>query len=108
MISYNMLRKVNLCQNIKIKKENIEKKLKLRISKSKLLIVGICLLLFTFGITKVFKAVSSNFSTAKDNVDFLITTVFGEDEDTSEVNKDKQFDLEEENSDSKEEICSIS
>ena len=77
------------------------KKTKTRISKSKLLIVGICLLLFTFGITKVFKAVSSNFSTAKDNVDFLITTVFGEDEDTSEVNKDKQFDLEEENEDIK-------
>ena len=34
-------------------------------------------------------------------MDFLITTVFGEDEDTSEVNKDKQFDLEEENEDIK-------
>ena len=85
----------------KNKRGRHEKKSKKRISKSKLLIVGICLLLFTFGITKVFKAVSSNFSTAKDNVDFLITTVFGEDEDTSEVNKDKQFDLEEENEDIK-------
>ena len=55
-------------------------------------------------IIKVFKAFQSNLSTAKDkeNYSLIGTTVFGADEDTSEVNKDKQFDLEDENIDSKE------
>lgn len=34
---------------------------------------------------------------AKDNVNSFITSVFGEGEDTSKVNKEKQFNLEDEN-----------
>lgn len=83
----------------KDKKRNKGKhgKKRTRIDKRKLLVVVVCLLIVAFGIFKAFQVVSTGVSVAKENVDTLITAVFGEGEDTSKVNKDKQFDLAEEN-----------
>lgn len=79
------------------KKGKHRKKKRTRLDKRKLLLVVGCLLIITFILLKVFKATFETVSVAKDNVDRLITAVFGEGEDTSQVNKDKQFDLEDEN-----------
>ena len=67
-----------------------------RINKRKLIIVTVSLLIVVFGLFKVFQTVFSGISVAKENVGSLITAVFGVGEDTSKVNKEKQFDLEEE------------
>lgn len=72
------------------------KKKRTRLDKRKLILVLVCLLILTVGLFKAFKVTLETVSVAKDNVDRLVTTVFGEGEDTSKVNKDKQFDLEDE------------
>lgn len=79
----------------KSKKGKHRKKKKARIDKRKLIIVITCLLIVLSVLFKTVQAVSSGVSVAKQNISSLITTVFGEGEDTSKVNKDKQFDLEE-------------
>ncbi len=79
------------------KKGKHRRKKTTRIDKRKLTLVVVCLLIVTFGLFKAFQVVSSGVSVAKDNIGSLITAVFGEGEDTSKVNRDKQFDLEEEN-----------
>lgn len=79
------------------KKGKHRRRKRTRIDKRKLLLVVVCLFIVTFGLFKAFQAVSSGVSVAKENVNSLVTAVFGEGEDTSKVNKDKQFDLEEEN-----------
>lgn len=79
------------------KKGKHRRKKKARINKKKLLIVAICLLIVTFALFKAFQSVLTGVSVAKDNVNSFITSVFGEGEDTSKVNKEKQFNLEDEN-----------
>lgn len=78
------------------KKGKYRRKKTIRIDKRKLLLAVVCLLIITFGLFKALQAVSEGISVAKENVGSLITAVFGEGEDTSKVNKDKQFDLEDE------------
>ena len=85
----------------KTKKGKHRRKRKSKLDKRKLLLVVICLLIVTFASFKAVKAVSSAISVAKENVSSIMTSVFGEDEDTIEVDDDKQFDLEEENNISK-------
>lgn len=89
------------------KKGNRKRKKNTKIDKRKLLILIVCLLVIVFSLFKVFQVVSSSVSVAKENVDSLITAVFGEGEDTSKVNKDKQFDLEEENTTKKKHVVYI-
>ena len=79
------------------KNKKYRKKKKTRINKRKLFILVIFILIVTFSLFKVFEVISKGASVAKDNVELLITTVFGEGEDTSKVNEDKQFNLEDEN-----------
>lgn len=79
------------------KKGKHRRKKTTKINKKKLIFVVVCLLIVIFGLFKVFQVVSSGISVAKENVGSLITAVFGEGEDRSKVNKDKQFDLEDEN-----------
>lgn len=79
------------------KKGKHRSKKRSKVNRKKLLLVVGCILIVTFGLFKAFQAVWSGVSVAKDNVGTLITTVFGEGEDTSQVNNDKQFDLQEEN-----------
>ena len=79
------------------KKGKYRRKKKARINKRKLLVVVVLILIVTFGLFKAFQAISKGASVAKDNVESLITAVFGEGEDTSKVNEEKQFNLEDEN-----------
>lgn len=79
----------------KIKKGKHREK-RVTIDKKKLLFVIACLLIVTFTLFKAFKATLAGVSVAKDNFGSLITAVFGEGEDTSKVNEDEQFDLEDE------------
>lgn len=67
-----------------------------RINKRKLILVVVGLLIVAFSLFKVLQTVFSGISVAKENVGSLITAVFGAGEDTSKVNKEKQFDLEDE------------
>lgn len=83
------------------KKGKHRRKKTTRIDKRKLILVIICLLILILGLFKALQAVLSGVSVAKENVGSLITAVFGEGEDTSKVNKDKQFDLEEEDTNEK-------
>lgn len=79
------------------KNRKYRKKKKARINKRKLFVLVVFILIITFSLFKSFQAISKGASVAKDNVELLITTVFGEGEDTSKVNEDKQFNLEDEN-----------
>lgn len=78
------------------KNRKYRKRKKTRINKKKLLVLVVFILIITFGLFKVFQAISKGASVAKDNVETLITAVFGEGEDTSKVDEDKQFNLEDE------------
>lgn len=68
-----------------------------KIDRRKLLVIVVCLLIVVFGLFKALQATLVGVSVAKNNIGALITAVFGEGEDISQVNKDKQFDLEDEN-----------
>ncbi|WP_455540079.1 N-acetylmuramoyl-L-alanine amidase family protein [Terrisporobacter sp.] len=85
----------------KTKKGRHRRKTKTRLSKSRLFIVAIALLILIFVVFKAFKATSTGILAAKDNVSSLVSRVSGKSADTSQVNKDKQFDLDEENTDVK-------
>lgn len=78
------------------KNRKYRKRKKTRINKKKLLVLVVFILIITFGLFKAFQVISKGASVAKDNVETLITAVFGEGEDTSKVDEDKQFNLEDE------------
>lgn len=82
-------------------KRKRHKKTKTRISKKRLMIVALVLLLIGFGIFKGIQVTFLGIDKLKNNFGVLVTTIFGEGDDTSQVNTDKQFDLEEENQDVK-------
>ncbi len=73
------------------------KKSKARVSKKKLIIVILALLLTGFTIFKGIQVTFAGIDKLKDNFGVLMTSIFGEGDDASQVNTDKQFDLEEEN-----------
>ena len=81
----------------KNKKGKHRKKTRRIIDKKKLLLVVIILSIIVFGLIQAFKAISSGVSVAKENIGDLVTSIFGEGKDVTEVSKDKQFSLEEEN-----------
>ena len=85
----------------KNKRGRHEKKRKKRISKSKLFIVALLVLFAGIVIVKATKFTINGAVKVKENIAILAEAVFGSDEDTISVNKDKQFDLEDENIDSK-------
>lgn len=85
----------------KTKKGKHRRKKKTRIDGKKLIVVVVALFVMIFGLFKVTQAISSGVSVAKENVGTLMTSIFGEGKDTTQVNNDKQFDLEEENTDVK-------
>lgn len=72
-----------------------------RVSKSKLLIATLGVIIVGFGIFMGVKSTVTGVEKVKENFIVLAQAVFGPGEDTSKVNKDKQFDLEDENKDSK-------
>lgn len=73
------------------------KKTKTRLSKTKLMIVTLALLLIGFTIFKVIQFTSAGIDKLKSNFEVLMTSIFGAGDDTSQVNTDKQFNLEDEN-----------
>lgn len=85
----------------KNKRGRHEKKRKKRISKSKLFIVALLVLFAGIVVVKATKFTINGAVKVKENIAELAEAVFGSDEDTISVNKDKQFDLEDENIDSK-------
>ena len=93
-----MLRRVKLCRGKveKIDKEENTEKKRRSIDRKKLAIVIACLFVTLFLLFKIVQGITLGVSTAKDNVNSLVTAVFGKGKDTSNVNTDKQFDLEEE------------
>ncbi|MEG0856257.1 MAG: N-acetylmuramoyl-L-alanine amidase [Terrisporobacter sp.] len=85
----------------KKKKGKHIKKSNKRISKSKLLIVALGVLLVGFFLFKGFKFTINGAVEIKENITVLAEAVFGPGYDKSNVNKEKQFDLEDENKDKK-------
>ena len=83
------------------KKRKHKKKAKSKINRKKLLIVAASLFVILFVLLKVVQGITSGVSTASKNIGTLVTSIFGEGDDASQVNTDKQFDLEEENQDVK-------
>ena len=79
------------------KKRKHKKKAKSKINRKKLLIVAASLFVILFVLLKVVQGITSGVSTASKNIGTLVTSIFGEGKDTSNVNTDKQFDLQEEN-----------
>lgn len=72
---------------------------KTKINKKKLILVVFAIIVIGFVLFKGLKATVQGMGKAKDNIDVFITSIFGEGNDTSQVNTDKQFDLEEEQND---------
>ena len=79
------------------KKRKHKKKAKSKINRKKLLIVAASLFVILFVLLKVVQGITSGVSAASKNIGTLVTSIFGEGKDTSNVNTDKQFDLQEEN-----------
>lgn len=83
----------------KSKKAKHIKKSNKRISKIKLFIVTLGVLLIITGLYKGLKFTVHGVGQIKENITVLAEVVFGPGEDTSNVNREKQFDLEDEKND---------
>ena len=83
-------------QSRKNRQRGKHRKKRRSIDRKKLAIVIACLFVTLFLLFKIVQGITLGVSTAKDNVNSLVTAVFGKGKDTSNVNTDKQFDLEEE------------
>ena len=70
------------------KKRKHKKKAKSKINRKKLLIVAASLFVILFVLLKVVQGITSGVSTASKNIGTLVTSIFGEGKDTSNVNTD--------------------
>ena len=80
----------------KTKKGKHRKTPKPKINKIKLILVAFVIIVVGFVLFKGIKATVEGVGKAKDNIGVLMTSIFGEGNDTSQINTEKQFDLEEE------------